>query len=119
MPAELPNNRAADPANKDILERASPYSEHYWQGSRYETWYLDLLAVDPSCQGRGHGRLLIGWGLEKAAQDGICASLISSDFAEQFYVRASFVPVGWATEGPGNPLAGLKGGRVMFHDVRG
>ncbi|GAB7354740.1 hypothetical protein MBLNU459_g5152t1 [Dothideomycetes sp. NU459] len=111
-------NRAADPAMTDVFERGAPYTQHYWSGDRAETWYLDLLAVDQNQQRKGFGRELVMWGVSKADEERVCASVIASDVGEDFYVSCGFAPVGWAGEGEGNPLRTLPGGCIMFRDAK-
>lgn len=98
----------------DVLERAEPFTKHYWCGPRSQTWLLDFLMVDPKYQRKGFGRDLVRFGVELAAKDGICASLIASEIGEALYMSCGFEPVGYIQEGEGNPLRGLPGGRIMF-----
>jgi ribosomal protein S18 acetylase RimI-like enzyme len=42
-------------------------------------WYLPLIGVDPSCQGRGHGSALLRYALERCDRDGVPAYLESSN----------------------------------------
>lgn len=42
-------------------------------------WYLPLIAVDPSCQGQGHGSALMREALERCDRDGVLAYLESSN----------------------------------------
>ncbi len=109
-------NRAADPSKATVLEDSAPFSAHHWAGDRQENWYLDMLAVHPEHQGKQHGRALVQWGLNEAAMEGLCASVISAYGKERFYARNGFVEVGRANVGP---LAenGIKGGAIMFTDV--
>ena len=62
------------------------------------------------------------WGIDQAAQDGICASVISSEGKEHFYGRRGFdTQVGSATAGEGYPIAGAgltTGGMIFFRDVK-
>lgn len=98
----------------DVIERAEQFTKHYWTDSRAQTWLLDFLMVDPQHQRKGFGRELVSFGLELAARDGICASLIASKTGEALYLSCGFEGVGYVQEGEGNPLAGLPGGRIMF-----
>ena len=41
-------------------------------------WYLPLIGVDPSCQGRGYGSVLLRYALEQCDRDGMPAYLESS-----------------------------------------
>ncbi|GAB7351135.1 hypothetical protein MBLNU459_g1592t1 [Dothideomycetes sp. NU459] len=47
-----------------------------------EHWYLKTLATHPSHQGRGAGSMLIGWGLDRADEDGLEAYLEASPTGE-------------------------------------
>ncbi|KAK6437046.1 hypothetical protein LTR95_006758 [Oleoguttula sp. CCFEE 5521] len=115
----LPPNRAADPENEDIIERSMKYAEHFWSDKRAESWYLSCLAVDPSTQGKGVGKPLVAWGFEQAAKEGVCVSVISAKGKQPFYVKCGFGPekVGNACDGEGNPLLGIEGGDIFFHDI--
>lgn len=111
-------NRAADPANADILERSYAWISHHWTGERADSWYLNLLATDPAFEKMGYGRLLVSWGTQRAREDGVCASLISAEGREGFYRKCGFEgPVGWASEGKDNPIANVSGGAIMFTEV--
>lgn len=113
-------NRAADPVNEDIIERAHDYSLDVWSGPRAESWYLETLAVSPEYQGRGHGRALVEWGMEKAERENVSASVISAHGKERFYGKCGFnIPAGDSTAGEGNPLAGIPGGLIFFRDAKG
>jgi len=92
-----------------------PYSAHHWSGPRAENWYLSLLAVHPDYQGQGFGKKLVEWGIKEADREGVCASVMSSEGNDEFYLRCGFEEIaGNATTGEGNPLAGVKGGSILF-----
>jgi GNAT superfamily N-acetyltransferase len=108
-------NYACDDENEDIIERAHPYFDTIWSGDYAESWLLEFLAVHPSQQGQGLSRRLVEWGLYRAQEEGISASVISSHGKEGFYqsvgLDTSFGNVG---AGDGNPLADVKGGNVYW-----
>ncbi|PTB63247.1 acyl-CoA N-acyltransferase [Trichoderma citrinoviride] len=111
-------NRASDPITEDIVERAYPYFSSLWTDQRAESWFLDVLAVRPDCQGKGVGRKLVQWGLDNAEGDGICASVISAFGKEKFYCKCGFnEQYGSAMQGDGNPLAGIKGGNIYWKGI--
>ncbi|KAF3480395.1 uncharacterized protein GIQ15_05742 [Arthroderma uncinatum] len=87
---------------------------------RQTNWALSVLAVRPGYQKHGHGRELVAWGLDKAREDCIPASVLSAKGKDTFYRRCGFTElVGWATDGEDNPLKGLiEGGAVMFTRVK-
>ncbi|OAA36448.1 Acyl-CoA N-acyltransferase [Metarhizium rileyi] len=91
-------NRAADPTKMNILQ---------------ETWYLDLLKAHPDYQGQVVGKALVLWGVNKAKEENVCASVLSADGKELSYERYGFFEVGRANVGP-LPANGIKGGAVMF-----
>lgn len=108
-------NRACDPAKEDVLQRADVFIEQAWTGPRSESWYLDFLAVHPNYQGKGIGRKLVLWGLERAEQEGICASVISAWGKDAFYQKCGFnIQDGRAGAGEGNPLADVSGGNMWW-----
>jgi predicted N-acetyltransferase YhbS len=87
--------------------------------SRAENWYLALLAVHPAYQGHGFGRELVEWGIRAADEERVCASVLSSEGNDDFYLKCGFDErVGNATEGEGNPLRGVKGGSILFRWAR-
>ena len=111
------HNRALDPATANILQEAEPYIAHHFEGTCANSWYLHLLAVHPDFQHRGFGRELVEWGLEKAREEVVHASVISSDSKEHFYFACGFDSiVGSMTDGKGNPLGlrNVRGGAIMF-----
>lgn len=108
-------NRACDPDKEDIIHRAHPFIDLAWTGERSESWYLDLLAVHPDYQGRGIGRKLVLWGLNRAEEEGICASVISAKGKDAFYKICGYeIQDGRAGMGEGNPLADVEGGNMWW-----
>ena len=112
-------NRAADPSMSDVLERMDPFTAHHWTGTRAESWYLNLLGVDPAYSGQGIGRELVQWGFVRAREEGVGCSVIAALGKERFYERCGFdVTVGKASDfgGGANPLRNVKGGTIQFWD---
>lgn len=108
-------NRASGPEVEDIIERAYPCFDHIWSGERAESWYLECLAVHPEFQGRGVGKELVQWGLEKAQAEGVCASVVSTLGKEGFYTKCGFDEQhGSARQGDGNPLADVEGSDIFW-----
>ncbi|KAH6962439.1 hypothetical protein BKA56DRAFT_597753 [Ilyonectria sp. MPI-CAGE-AT-0026] len=108
-------NRASDPKEEDIVERAYPLFDEIWSGKRAESWYLELMAVRPDFQGRNIGRKLVQWGLEQAEAEGICASVISAFGKDGFYTKCGFdEQYGSARQGDGNPLADVEGANMFW-----
>ncbi|KAF2818861.1 acyl-CoA N-acyltransferase [Ophiobolus disseminans] len=121
-PLESTHNRAMDPTRASILQDSEPYFKHFWNATtngvpRLENWYLHLCCIHPSHQKRGYGQQLVSWGLERARNEGVHASVMASDGADAFYLRYGFDEcVGNCCQGEGNPLgvAGVRGGDVLF-----
>lgn len=114
---ELPstNNRALDPAKKNILAEAYPHFDHHWHGERKNNWYLSLCGADAAYQGRGYGKQLVLWGIARAREENVHASVIASENNATFYQRCGFDDVvGNGTEGEGNPLKDVGGGDILF-----
>ena len=108
-------NRAAHPAQEDIIERTYPFLDDVWTGPRAEGWYLEALAIHPDFQGQGHGNALVKWGLQQAEREGICASVISAYGKDGFYKKCGFdVQDGHAGMGEENPLHDIKGGNIWW-----
>jgi ribosomal protein S18 acetylase RimI-like enzyme len=59
------------------LERVSARMETHHPSE--PCWYLPLIGVDPSCQGRGYGSTLLRYALEQCDRDGMPAYLESSN----------------------------------------
>ncbi|GAB7352978.1 hypothetical protein MBLNU459_g3545t1 [Dothideomycetes sp. NU459] len=113
-------NRAASPDKEDILDVSFPFTKHYWEtADRIDSWYLSLCGTGPTFQGQGYGKELVAYGVERAKDEGICASLMSARDKEGFYQRCGFgEPVGWASEGgEANPLHNVPGGAILFTEV--
>jgi GNAT superfamily N-acetyltransferase len=114
--AYLYPNRACSPADEDILERAYGVFGSVWSGDRAESWYLEWLAVDPAHQGRGVGKKLAEWGIKKAEEEQIWASVASTRGKEPFYQKVcGFDEEYWsASMGEGNPLKEWGAGRIFW-----
>lgn len=105
-----------------------PFIAHHFQNPpwRRTHWRLAALSVDPRYHGLGHGRELVAWGLNRAREEGLPASVIAAKGKERFYGNCGFeLLVGWFTEGPDkdgnkNPLAevGIEGGAVLWTRVK-
>lgn len=108
-------NRASDPAQEDVIERAYPCFLDVWSGDRAESWYLEGLAVHPDFQGNSIGRMLVQWGLRQAQEERIVASVISTWRKEEFYVKCGFdEQYGRGGMGEGNPLADIQGSDMFW-----
>jgi len=119
--AETKPNRAADPTHHGILGASEKFMKHHWSGSRAESWYLDLLGVDPKQGGHGYGKLLVRYGFELARAEGVGASVISALDRESFYTALGFdVTVGTVRDfgGEENPFVSRPelGGTIHFWD---
>jgi GNAT superfamily N-acetyltransferase len=113
-------NRAMSSTNGDILERAYLCFGSVWSGDRAEGWYLEWLAVDPNYQGKRIGKRLAQWGLDRAEEEQVWASVASSEGKEEFYRdKCGFNEEYWsAGMGEGNPLAGSNIGRMFWRRPR-
>jgi GNAT superfamily N-acetyltransferase len=109
-------DRACSPADEDIVERAYDVFGSVWSGDRAESWYLEWLAVDPDHQGRGIGKELARWGMDRAEKENIWASVASTRGKEFFYQHVcGFNEEYWsASMGEGNPLQIWGGGRIFW-----
>lgn len=113
-------NRACDPVDEDILERAYTVFGSVWSGDRAESWYLEWCTVDPEWQGKGVGRQLVQQGLGWAKEDKVWASVATTRGKEGFYQKCGFEHEYWsASAGEGNPLGKKWGaGRMFWTDFR-
>ncbi|KAI9829967.1 MAG: hypothetical protein M1819_005939 [Sarea resinae] len=64
-----------------------------------DSWHLRLLAVDPDIQRCGIGSRLVEWGLEKATQEKVPATLLASKAGENLYRRKGFKAWWWTDSG--------------------
>ncbi|KAJ9131741.1 hypothetical protein NKR23_g11589 [Pleurostoma richardsiae] len=62
-------------------------------GDLKELWSLNSIAVSPSYQRRGVGRMLLHWGLERAEQDGKDVYLLASPSGRFLYSSVGFEEV--------------------------
>jgi GNAT superfamily N-acetyltransferase len=116
-PLPSTQNRALDPSKRNLLADSVPYFKHHWDGERKNNWYLELCGVHPDYAGKRLGRELVSWGLDRAKEEGVHASVAASKGSERFYLRSGFEEiVGNCNEGQGNPLkeAGVEGGDILF-----
>lgn len=81
-------NRAADHAAWNDMEGPDPDTDQRFEEPDYnETWDLELLFQEPQFQGRGFGKELVNWGLERAKEEGIRVSVASAPGREDFYKK--------------------------------
>lgn len=71
---------------------------------RRNHWSLEILAVHPLYQARGHGKQLAQWGLDRARHDiasgstGLPSVVVAADGKEGFYQKMGFKEiVGWSS----------------------
>ena len=70
-----------------------------------DCWYLPLIGVDPSCQGRGFGSALLRYALAQCDRDGVAAYLESSNPRNvPLYERHGFEPLGSIQAGTSPPM---------------
>ncbi|CAA9960458.1 acetyltransferase [Pyrenophora teres f. maculata] len=108
-------NRAVDPSKVNILDESYHYGAHFWSGDRRNNWYLILCGIHRDYAGKGLGRELVLWGLERAREENVHASVVASQDTASFYLRCGFDEiVGNCNEGEGNPLNDTGGGDALF-----
>lgn len=63
-------------------------------------WHLELMFIDPDCQGMGAGRRLVGWARAEARRQGATELHIEADpNAEAFYLKSGARRVGVTPSG--------------------
>ncbi|KAL0941495.1 GNAT family [Colletotrichum truncatum] len=77
-------------------------------------WNLIVLGVHPDWQGRGAGKKLMRWGLDRSAEDKVPIILIASTPGQRMYTRMGFDIVDWATT---ESLSSAEGGAIMILDT--
>jgi GNAT superfamily N-acetyltransferase len=99
--------------------RIGPFMHQFYDHTQY--WELLTLATHPDHRGRGIGRELVAWGLERARREGTRAVVCAAKGLDGFYQSCGFVEmVGWVceaeVEGLVNPLKerGIGGGAVLW-----
>ncbi|OJZ82289.1 hypothetical protein ASPFODRAFT_222097 [Aspergillus luchuensis CBS 106.47] len=60
-----------------------------------ESWYLSNLAVSSTAQGKGVGKKLLQWGIDRSEEEGIPATLVSTDAGLALYTSRGFRNSGW------------------------
>ncbi|KAL6872757.1 putative GNAT family acetyltransferase [Trichoderma novae-zelandiae] len=55
-----------------------------------DVWHLDYLGVDPQHQRKGIGRMLLDWGLRRAASDGKDCYLMATPAGRALYAKTGF-----------------------------
>ncbi|KAF2261347.1 hypothetical protein CC78DRAFT_357531 [Lojkania enalia] len=106
-------NRAADPSRSSFLSAAVDDSKKYWTGEHAECWDLHVCGVHPDYQGKGIGKMLVMWGIERADEEGVSASVLCGEKNRGFYAK------GGLTEEVGKPGSGEGGGIVLFRNPMG
>ncbi|SCO22684.1 uncharacterized protein FFMR_11860 [Fusarium fujikuroi] len=53
-------------------------------------WHLDYIGVSPGNQRRGIGKMLLQWGLDRAAEEGKDCYLVATEAGRPLYVAAGF-----------------------------
>lgn len=84
-------NRAADPARIFLLDYAVEGHKHHWTGEQAECWDLYVCGVHPDWQGKGVGKMVVGWGTAKADTEGVVCSVIIGESKRKFYGKSGFV----------------------------
>jgi GNAT superfamily N-acetyltransferase len=111
-------NRAANPSIQDMIPMVFTRINHLWSGRRATGWYLNYLAVHPAHQNQSFGRVLATWGVKRAKDENVAASVISALGKDRFYRRCGFEILGGrVSDGEDNPMKGkTEGGSVLFCD---
>ena len=96
------------------------HTTHIWSGHRSTGWYLNYLAVGRAHWNQGYGTALAQWGIGRAKEEKVAASVICAGQKRGFYRRCGFKAVGGRmSEGEGNPLAGREEAAwVLFCDPK-
>ncbi|MCJ1443641.1 MAG: hypothetical protein MMC23_004141 [Stictis urceolatum] len=87
----------------------------------YGDEYLELgqLYVHPEHHGKGYGRAMVSWGLERAGREGMPVALFASPMGKRLYLKLGFRQVGVlrvCVEGDGD-WSGEDGGRGVVYPI--
>ncbi|KAF2834315.1 hypothetical protein M501DRAFT_599492 [Patellaria atrata CBS 101060] len=109
-------NRAMDPTRDNFLERSLSKSAHHWMGDRAECWDLHVCGVHPNYHHQGIGKQLVRWGIQRADEEEVCASVVCGQKNRAFYIGA-----GLETEVEDTRTEEKKGsgGKVVLFKVSG
>lgn len=130
----VPNKAAARPTPEDphplaqwnFISRILPYAASFFSEPHRQThWSLEILAVHPDYHGKGYGRELVNYGLERAKSDpegDLPVCVVAAEGKEGFYLKSGFKEiVGWmsqtvGSDGSDNPMRerGIGGGAVLW-----
>jgi len=83
---------------KDFWLDSEKVKGEVMRGKEGRYWYLTSLATDPAYQGRGAGKMLLNWGIERADREGREFFLIGNEQIKGLYEKVGFVVVrkcGW------------------------
>jgi ribosomal protein S18 acetylase RimI-like enzyme len=83
---------------KDFWLDSEKVKGEVMRGKEGRYWYLTSLATDPAYQGRGAGKMLLNWGIERADREGREFFLIGNAQIKGLYEKVGFVVVrkcGW------------------------
>lgn len=78
-----------------------------------ERWRLSYITVDPDCQGKGIGKRLVQWGLDRSEEEGSDAVLEATKAGQPLYEKLGFEVVG-TTSVPTSKIQGT----VMVRKAR-
>lgn len=59
----------------------------------WDVWYLGSLAIDPTYQGKGIGKMLMQWGCEQSDRDGLPLYLEATPAGRGLYEKCGFESV--------------------------
>lgn len=89
------NRRDANPAHvKALSECAQACQRRCFAPYTTEHIHLQALGTLSEFQRRGHGSVLVRWGMERAAQDGVVATLMASPMGRNVYPRLGWEELG-------------------------
>ncbi|KAI8279488.1 hypothetical protein K4K60_005579 [Colletotrichum sp. SAR11_57] len=94
--------------DKENLESGNPYAplESFWN--------LLTLNTHPDWQGKGVGKKLMEWGLERSRENEAPIILIATTAGQRLYNKLGFFIVGWAAN---ESMAWAEGGAIMILDI--
>ena len=82
----------------DTFDAMAEQCKNKWGEKMPERWHLLMIGVDPQHQRKGLATRLISWGLDRARDEGVQATLLASPQGRALYERQGFFILDWPSD---------------------